>query len=1029
MKMSRLVTKKTERMEKSDMNEIDSGTAAEALNGGAAEISETKKNRLASRLGKLIDSVKKRPTFYLIYAFLLPVALNYLIYLAMEIHPFGNGSVLVLDLNGQYVYFYEALRNAIYGKMSFIYSFCCNMGGEFMGIFAYYVASPFAFLVALFPQERILDALLFIFLLKTGISGFNFGFYLHRTSRGKVNKLSVVTFSVLYALTTYAIIHQHNSMWIDAMMWLPLLTLSIEELIKNYKYKRFVILLALTMISNFYIGYMVCIYVAAYFFYYYFSRNEKGLNNPNGEPHHFRRSFLRIAGASALAIGISMVIVATAYYSLQFGKNTFSNPDFTPSLRFDFMDFLTKFLPGSYDTVRPEGLPFVYCGVISLLLLPVYFLSKKFSTREKALSAAFIMFFVLSFSINTLDMIWHGFQKPNWLNYRYSFMLCFFLIVLAYRAYGEIRRASAGTIITTGSMWLLFICVAQKFEFKSYVERINGTIEFDQKLKSVETVWFSVICFIAFMVILCVARRAKMRQNVSLVLCIFVCLEAFCNGICSCVEFGDDVIYSSYSSYTDFIGAIRPVTNELLEEDPGFYRFEKNAHRKYCDNMALRIRGLTNSTSTLNKSTINFLHELGYASKSHWSKYLGGTPVNDSLLGIKYVLASEKNYHTDYYEKAGGSVATYNGTEYTYYRNPYALSIAYGVSDGLLDYELTGDTPFVRLNGLYGALLGDSEVPEIFKPIKLDDRDIETTNCDVTTIAGHYKYAPQNSSSDCVISYTVTATRDGEIYFYLPSEYPREVTLKVNGKRPDDADGFYGGETDRIVCLGTFSTGDTVKVSMTLKNDVLYVKQSTDAFYYIDMDVFKAVISRLSETQMTVGEGWTDSYLPGTITTEKDSQLIMTTIAYDKGWNVTVDGKSVETSEALNGVIAFNVDGAGEHTVIMKYRPKAFTLGLAVSVLSLALFILIIIFEKQLKAMLKRICADSSRDPISVDDYYDFDDNDCDDCAELGDAYDMTDEDYRDALEDAVGKGESDTADDSSADDENTTSDDPEKDD
>ena len=61
--MSRLVTKKTERMEKSDMNEIDSGTAAEALNGGAAEISETKKNRLASRLGKLIDSVKKRPTF------------------------------------------------------------------------------------------------------------------------------------------------------------------------------------------------------------------------------------------------------------------------------------------------------------------------------------------------------------------------------------------------------------------------------------------------------------------------------------------------------------------------------------------------------------------------------------------------------------------------------------------------------------------------------------------------------------------------------------------------------------------------------------------------------------------------------------------------------------------------------------------------------------------------------------------------------------------------------------------------------
>ena len=915
-----------------------------------------------NRFKRFIRKIRQKPTSYLIYAFIIPVVLNYIIYLAMEIHPFGNGSVLVLDLNGQYVYFYEALRNAVYGQMSMIYSFCRALGGEFMGIYAYYVASPFSYLVALFPQERILDALLIIFLMKTGIAGFNFGFYLHRTSK-KINKLSIITFSILYSLTTYAVIHQHNSMWIDAMMWLPLLTLSIEELIKNFKYKRFVILLALTMMSNFYIGYMVCIYVAAYFFYYYFSRNEKWLNNPHKEPHHFRRSFLRIAGASALGIGISMVVVATAYYSLQFGKNTFSTPNFTPSLRFDFMDFLTKFLPGSYDTVRPEGLPFVYCGVITLLLLPVYFLSKKFSSREKALSAAFIMFFVMSFFISTFDLIWHGFQKPNWLNYRYSFMLCFFLIVLAYRGYEEIQHAKTGTIVTTGSLWLLFICVAQKFEFHSYVERIDGTIQFDQPLKDIETVWFSAICFIAFMIILCMAIKSRSKQTISLIVCIFVCLEVFCNGICSCVEFGDDVIYSSYSSYNDFISAIRPVTDELLEEDTGFYRFEKNANRKYCDNMALRIRGLTNSTSTLNRSTITFLHQLGYASKSHWSKYLGGTPVNDSLLGIKYVLANEKNSQTLYYENAGGSVTTYGNTEYTYYRNPYALSIAYGVSDALLDFDLSdGYNPFVRLNGLYGAILGDDEAPEIFKAISFGSDGIETTNCDVSTIAGHYKYAPQSSSTDCIVSYTITVAEDGEIFFYLPSEYPREVSIRVNGKKPGDSDTFYGGESDRIVSLGTFEKGDTVKLSMTLKGDVLYVKQNVDMFYYIDMDVFEGAISRIAETQMTVSDGWTDSYLPGTLTTTKDSQLIMTTLAYDSGWKVTVDGKRVDTVEALDGVVAFTVDTAGEHEIVMKYRPTALTLGLTITVLSIILFALIMIFEKQLKAVLARVCADGNTD-------------------------------------------------------------------
>ena len=81
--------------------------------------------------------------------------------------------------------------------------------------------------------------------------------------------------------------------------------------------------------SNFYIGYMACIYTAAYFFFYYFANNENEKNNPNGENKHFTKSLLRIGAFSVIAIGISMVIVASAYYSLQFGKNEFSNPNFS----------------------------------------------------------------------------------------------------------------------------------------------------------------------------------------------------------------------------------------------------------------------------------------------------------------------------------------------------------------------------------------------------------------------------------------------------------------------------------------------------------------------------------------------------------------------------------------------------------------------------------------------------------------------------------------------------------------------------
>lgn len=220
--------------------------------------------------------ISAAPSSYLAFCFLIPVLLMYLIYLFMEIHPFGDGSVLVLDLNGQYVYFFEALRNAVTGDGSLLYSFYRALGGEFMGMYAYYLASPLSYIVVLFPQTRILEALLCIILLKTGLCGLTFGYYLHKNS-ARPNKSAVLAFSVMYALCAFAVVHQNNMMWTDALIWLPLLTLGIEQLIKNGKYKLFVVALSLSLMSNFYIGYMVCIYSAIYFLYYIFPTSPRVL--------------------------------------------------------------------------------------------------------------------------------------------------------------------------------------------------------------------------------------------------------------------------------------------------------------------------------------------------------------------------------------------------------------------------------------------------------------------------------------------------------------------------------------------------------------------------------------------------------------------------------------------------------------------------------------------------------------------------------------------------------------------------------
>ena len=882
---------------------------------------------------------------YLAFCFLVPVVLTYIVYLAMEIHPFGDGSVLVLDLNAQYVYFFEAFREFIFGNADPLYTFSRAVGGEFVGIYAYYLASPLSFIVALFPKTRMLEALLSMFLLKAGLCGLTFGFYLHKNSKER-NKTVIVALSAMYALCAFAVVHQNNTMWTDALILLPLLTYGIEQLVKYGKFKLFVITLALTVWSNFYIGYMVCIYVAAYFFYYCAAYGD-GANNPLGKRAHFFRSFIRIVVFSAIAVAMVAFIIFGAYYALSFGKSDFSTPDWTPAARFNVLDFLTKFLPGAYDTVRPEGLPFVYTGLLTLFLVPVYFMSKKISAREKIASGALLGFFVLSFFLSTLDLIWHGFQAPNWLNNRYSFMFCFFILVLAYKGFGNLRRVSEKFILAICAFIILFVAVCEKQEFESYVESSS-------KLLTLQSVWLSIIAALVFLAILCMLMRTKSvkkRENIAGILAIVVCIELFCNALTCVIQLNADVLYSKYSGYNDFLADLREVTTQMNESDRSFYRAEKVPQRTVNDNMALNLKGVSNSTSTLNKDTIEFLNKMGYCSHSHWSQYLGGTPVNDSILGIKYVIDKNSSKTAPlYYEEA------YSSEKYTAYLNPYALSLAYGVDKALLDFDLNKyDSHMDRLNALVSAMLGESNTIELFVPIKMND--IKATNCETSNYPGHYSYTAE-TESDSYVTLTTTAATDGEVFFYAPSDYPKTTKLQVNGSSRGE---YFGNDSNRIISLGVFKKGDTIKVKLTLTDKALYLMKNYSYFYYIDTDALENAFGRLLDgPQYKIDEGYTDSHLNGTISTSSDGQTILTTIPFDKGWRIYLDGEELETYEALNALIAFDIPEAGEHTLEMKYDPPIYRLGISISIIGIVAFVAICMIEIISKKLLRRLLGLSS---------------------------------------------------------------------
>ncbi|MBQ3012666.1 MAG: YfhO family protein [Clostridia bacterium] len=943
-----------------------------------------------------LASIKKEYG-YISLAAIIPAVIFFLIYLARGLYPFGNETVLVLDLNGQYVYFFEELRNTVLNGGSLLYSWSRQLGGEFLGIYAYYIASPLSYLILLFPADKTQEFLLVMFMIKAAICGGTMAFYLHKHSVNK-NKLAVVTFAIMYALCAYCVVHQNNTMWIDAVMWLPLVTYGLEELIKYGKYKVFVIFLALTLASNFYIGYMVCIFVLIYYFFYMLAYKDNNVNNPRKEENHFLKSILRVGFFSAVAIAIAAVIVFGAYYSLQFGKNEFTNPSWEIKFKFDFYDLLFKLLPSSYDTVRIDGLPFVYCGLLTVLLAPLFFCSKKFTTREKIASGVLILIFVFSFMISTLDLVWHGFQKPQWLNARFSFMLCFFLIFLAFRAFDQIKSIHASSVAAVATVIFLYLIILQNFE-EDFIAKLEalayGPKDGKFSIHPFATVTLTIVCLVAYVSLIALMSKAKNKDLVAAVLLCVVCGELFFSGLSNINDFDSDVSYSTHSSYNDFTEMMDPIVEVIKEYDDSFYRCEKTYYRKTNDNMLLGIKGLSNSTSTLNKSTIDFLHRLGYYSKSNLSKYQGGTAVTDSLLGIKYII-SDRDYSSvygepifsgeDYAEHLGITVdelieSTTAGTKYTggqskyyssndffVYYNPNALSLAFAATDAILEvnmkeensylseknekYEALNNpdgytSPFTRVNAILSAILG--EEVEVFKAA-VQNGDPVTSGCTASISSKHNKYTATGDKPTVTYSYTVP--ENTMLYLYFPSYYSRAIKLSSSTSPILDNTSSLDRCDDRIVELGAISgTEYSLTVTPNGTNKDFYTKLDDSFIYYIDTEALADVFGRIQENQLVINDNYKDDDIRGTIKTANDDQLVMTTIPYDKGWQVYVDGEKVETFEVLDSLVAFRVDDTGDHTVRFVYRSKAFVFGITLTLVGIAGFVLIIVFEQRLKKL------------------------------------------------------------------------------
>ena len=926
----------------------------------------------------------------MLQCFFIPFFLTFLAYTMIGTFPFGPNSVLVLDLNAQYVYFFNALRDAVYGNGSLLYSFSRAMGGEFFGMYAYYLASPLSYIVCLFPRGAITEALYLILAIKTGLLGLSFGRFLKKTQKTK--PLHTVILAAIYAFSGYATAYQSHTMWIDALYLLPLIATGMHALIYERRTVLFTLSLAATMIFNYYIGYMTCIFVLFYFFALYFSKSRTE-RNPSGERAHFLRSLTRIGTASLVGIAIAAFMIIPAYYSLTFGKDTFSTPHYDMMSMYPMLDIFGKLLVASYDTLSPAGLPFLYSGTIALFLLPLFFLSKRIAIREKVAYAAMLLLFLFFATIRATDLVFHGFQAPNWMNCRYSFVFTFLILTAAARFLTVAKKSEvkSKTVIGIGAVIVAFTAVY--------------FILSEEKLRILASLILTV-GFVSFYVYAYVFPRVRphMKHILSILTVVVIGFEVLVQAVATLIGLELDVVISNRSNYVNFGRRFYDVAEQIeSDEELPFYRVEKTVTRKLNDNFQLGIYGLSNSTSTLNRAQIDFLATVGLTARSNFSQYCFTNPVSDMLLGVRYVMTAPSmrvpdNYRLRYVKCGGkihdaagvtverredGMYCRLNGIEIKLsdasdvlvYEYEKALSLGFSASeksdlitfkqppiddtgeyilgDGVEYHSINvGDTKNAceRLNLILSALTG--EEIRVYTPIP---HEVDSEHLSPVTTYRQYTVTSENGEEtrterfysfhyrveDGVpddekptVSLTFTGVDGKDVYMYIPAASFDQCTYYVNGEKRGDYFGLYNYGA---VYLGSFNTGEEVTVSFEVGKDGVHMGKDVPYFYTLEEDVLDRAYALLSDNEMQI-EDFGHDRITATVTGTATDGVLVTTIPYDEGWQVMVDGKPVETRATLDALLAFDVD-EGAHTVTFTYFPDCYRTGLLISFCGIVAFV------------------------------------------------------------------------------------------
>ena len=874
-----------------------------------------KSGKIKETLGKGLAFISS-PKFL---AFIFPFISVLLAFIIMGVYPAGKRTVLTVDLYHQYMPFIYELKSKILEGRSFFYSWNCGLGNEYYAVFANYCASPLNLLALLFPYKTLPVFVAVVVALRAGLASLFMSIFLSHIDYKKYD-LITVSFGIAYALCGWYLTDFWNIMWCDAYVLLPLVCLGLLKLFNEGKYTLYITTLAILIASNYYAGYMVCIFLVFFSICMYFAfipREKLGVKS-------FFASAGRFALGSGIAGAISAVVVIPTYLILQHSSAMGDEfpVDFSPTI--SLFDFLGRFLVSANPNIR-DGMANVACGTVAVLMLPLFFMatSRTGITLRKKISLAFMLIFMyFSFSTKTLNFIWHGMHYPNQIPYRQSYMMSFLVIIIAFMTIRVLKTFTSGQLAA--------VCVGAGVFLMLYEKFGSGNEGYQQI--GLSLLFLIVQSVILRMIIMSNRERA---QFLEIVITVSMLIETF---TATAFTIGRVAEHEGFTGYA-FYGKNRSIIHEYANEVEGtgdHNRFERTElyPNFICDIQSVYdVKGMSIFSSTARESFVKYMRNFGFHNNGiNGLRNAGLTRVTATLLGVRTLATIQSNQSIPL---LFDEVRREEDGDVIFYDNPDALSVGFMVDDDIIDYVPNTNITdiFVKTNDWVRAMGVEADVY-----LPLYSTISETSGLTPIGYSANSQ-SLQVTAAGSASSYTITvnnADMGSDVYIYADSSKAGRVTIRRNGVKTAE----FEIRSYQTIYLGRFEgepLSATVSYSETPSGSLRVYA------YELNVPGYEQMVSELSEHELEVTY-YDDTSLSGTVDAGEGGFLLLT-IPYTEGFELTVDGVKTDlesVGDALCGVTL----SAGVHEISLKYVPAGFVQSAFISLAGIIAFAAVLFVRK-----------------------------------------------------------------------------------